>query len=339
MFNFMNKQNRSAPKQAAFHEVIGGCGKMPMHADFIKHNVKVREAVALDDWIQGGVTLLNRRYEEKWKRVFDLSPNFRFGFIGDDNDKTISGVIAPSRNKIGRCYPFVLFRATDNVIFKQHQSLLPMMLSDSYTTMDQLFKVPWQDKALDTFLQAIDSTPAFHIDFNDKDWLSHALTVLENTSIDDLWHDILPGASESIRVAFMYVVISSLQTVARRSPQKVHWGLRLPLPSGSQANLHVMFWVKLAETVLRDRSWRANFLWNPAVPGIPARLLLFFHQIPSSYFTLLIDSRRTDDTVMDVLQEIETVNVDPLQLTKYHFPGDMSLQQVLDEVMNQGTGL
>ena len=72
------------------------------------------------------------------------------------------------------------------------------------------------------------------------------------------------------------------------------------------------------------------------MPGIPARLLLFFHQIPSSYFTLLIDPRRNDDTVLDVLNEIEMLNADPLQVSKFHFPLDMSLQEVIDEVESEG---
>jgi hypothetical protein len=97
---------------------------------------------------------------------------------------------------------------------------------------------------------------------------------------------------------------------------------------------HIAFWLQLSKTAIGERSWRANFIWNPAVPGIPARLLLFFHQIPASYFTLLIDPRRRDDTVLDVLQEIDSLDADPAQISKYHFPSDMSLQEVLDEVAN-----
>jgi hypothetical protein len=86
--------------------------------------------------------------------------------------------------------------------------------------------------------------------------------------------------------------------------------------------------------VLKGRNWRASLIWNPPVPGIPARLLLFFHQIPASYFALLIDPRRSDDTVLDVLQEIEELNADPMQISKYHFPSDMTLQEVIEEVAN-----
>ena len=333
MFSFKNKTEKIA-QQPAIHEVFGCCGKLPLHADFIKHNLKVRESVALDDWIQDGVTLLNRRYEEKWKKVFQLSPNFRFVFCGDENDKTITGVISPSTDKIGRSYPFVVFRASDNPTIKKHQSLAPLAFFDTYRSIDQLLAKPWKNEQLIDLLGTVDQFGAQQHNLSDTDWTERLFSILENTTIGDIWDEILPGADENLRVSFMHVVMSSLQTVARRSPHKVHWGLRFPLPSDVSAIKHIVFWLQLSKSAIGDRTWRAHFIWNPAAPGIPARLLLFFHQIPASYFTLLVEPRRTDDTVMDVLQEIETINADPAQLTKYHFPSDMSLQEVIDEVSN-----
>ena len=305
---------------------------MPIHGDFIRHNLKIREAVTLDDWVQDGVTLLNRRYDQKWKRVFQLSPNFRFAFVGVENDKTMTGVIAPSRDKIGRDYPFVLFRASDNSIFKDQQALVPLVFNDLYCTVDTLLRQSWQETSLESLLTQVDVDQNLHADLVELNWQEQLESIMENTTIGEIWDDILPGADSNIRVAFMYVVMSSLQTVARRSPQRVHWGLRIPLPSGENANKHLAFWLQLSDAVLKGRNWRASMIWNPPVPGIPARLLLFFHQIPASYFALLIDPRRSDDTVLDVLEEIEELNADPMQISKYHFPSDMSLQEVMDEV-------
>lgn len=331
MFSFKNKTEKMA-QHPAIHEVFGCCGKLPVHADFIKHNLKVREGVALDDWIQDGVTLLNRRYEEKWKKVFQLSPNFRFVFCGDETDKTISGVISPSTDKIGRCYPFVVFRASDNATIKKHQALAPLAFLETYQNIDQMLNRPWKDTPLAEFLSEFEQTAGQLQELQETDWTERLFSVLENTTIGEVWEAILPGADERLRTQFMYVVMSSLQTVARRGPQKVHWGLRFPLPTDVSAIKHIVFWLQVCKAAIGDRSWRAHFLWNPAAPGIPPRLLLFFHQIPASYFALLIEPRRTDDTVLDVLQELECLNADPVQLSKYHFPDDMSLQEVVDEV-------
>ncbi len=333
MFTFKNKQEKVS-HQPAIREVIGCCGKLPLHGDFIKHNIKVREAVALDEWVQDGVTLLNRRFEDRWRKVFLLSPNYRFVFAGDENDKTMTGVIAPSTDKVGRNYPFVMFRASDNATLKHHQAITPLAFADTYKSFDALVAHPWENEPLDMLLNSIDVTGSQQIEIQGIDWTERLFSMLENTTMGDIWEEILPGADEKLRVAFMYVVVSSLQTVARRSPTRVHWGLRFPLPTGDNAIKHIVFWLQLSKTAIGERNWRANFVWNPAAPGIPARLLLFFHQIPASYFALLVETRRTDDTVMDVLQEIETLNADPIQLSKYHFPTDMSLQEVLDEVAN-----
>lgn len=333
MLRFINKQNRPET-QVVIHDLVGCCGKLPLHSDFIRHNLKIREAVALDSWIQEGVTLLNRRYEQKWMRVFQLSPNFRFVFVGAENDKTLAGVIAPSRDKIGRDYPFVLFRASDAAALKQDQAVAPLAFADLYPQVDLLVRQAQQDKSLESLLAQINSDSVFHSNLMLQNCNEHLQQSLGNSTIGEFWDEVLPSAEPNIRVAFMYVVISSLQTVARRSPQRVHWGLRIPLPSGEPVNKHLAFWLQLSNTVLKGRNWRANLIWNPPVPGIPSRLLLFFHQIPASYFALLIDPRRSDDTVLDVLEEIEGLNADPMQVSKYHFPSDMTLQEVIDEVAN-----
>jgi len=72
MFGFLNRESKAAVVvPAAANEMLIGCvGKLPLHAEFIKHNLKVREVVALDNWIQEGVTLLNRLHGESWKEVF-----------------------------------------------------------------------------------------------------------------------------------------------------------------------------------------------------------------------------------------------------------------------------
>ena len=331
MLRFITKPAR-VDNQVEIHDLVGCCGKLPVHGDFIRHNLKIREAVSLDEWVQDGVTLLNRRYDQKWKRVFQLSPNFRFAFVGAESDRTITGVIAPSRDRIGRDYPFVLFRASDNPLFKKQQALVPLAFADTYGTVDTLMRQPWQGLELDQLLATVERELPLQMDLGEPDWQAQLQGILEGTSIGEIWDDILPGADAEVRVGFLYVVISSLQTVLRRSPQRVHWGLRIPLPSGDKANKHLAFWIQLSDSLLRGRNWRASLIWNPPVPGIPARLLLFFHPIPASYFALLIDPRRSDDTVLDVLEEIEGLSADPMQLSKFHFPSDMSLQEIIDEV-------
>ncbi len=333
MFNFINKQEK-VTHQPMIREVVGCCGKMPLHADFIKHNLKVREVVSLDDWIQDGVTLLNRRYEEKWKKVFALCPKFRFVFAGDENDKTVTGIIAPSRDKIGRSYPFVVFRATDDADIKNNQALAPIAFASTHRCFDEVLSQPWKEGTLDNLFTSIHEAASQQLDIQSTDWDELMSTMLDGTSMENLWNDILPDSDDKLRTGFMYAVMSSLQTVARRTPQRVHWGIRFPLPATDNALKHIAFWMKLSKKAIGERNWRAHVIWNPAVPGIPARLLIFFHQIPASYFTLLVEPRRTDDTVFDVLQEIETLNADPAQMSKYHFPSDMSLQEVLDEIEN-----
>ena len=334
MFTFLNKQSKQTQK-SEIHDITGCCGKMPMHGDFIKHNLRVREAVALDEWVQDGVTLLNRRYDQKWKNVFRLSPNFRFSFVGAEDGKTITGVIAPSRDASGRDYPFTAFRAMDDKVFREQQSLIPLVMHQTFSDLDELLEEDNKEHSVSSFSATVDRIMGSYDGARNEELLEQIERILDNTTIDQIWDDILPGADEKIRVAFLYVIVNSLHTVARRTPNRVHWGLRIPLPSGYSSIKHIIFWMKLTETILKERNLRSHIMWNAPAPGIPSRLLLFFHPIPASYFNLLIDQRRVDDTVVDVLQEIENFNAESLEVSKYYYPGDMSLREILDEVINE----
>ncbi len=306
MFGFLNRDNSRAPVVREARDIVGCFGKMPVHADFIKHNITTREAVALDNWVQEGFMLMSRKYGEEWKNKLAAAPSYNFVWVGNEEERTLGGVLRPGTDKSGRCYPFCAFTALDRPVLKDMQAAVPLARGEFFNALENVLSRPWGDEGLPAFTRALDATACVCSDISRRDLIEIEMSVLGNISMGEFWGDILPGAERNIKAAFVRTLISSLQTVSRRTPQRVHWGIRLPLPSKPDPIPYVVFWVQLCESMLSGRSWHAQYFWNEPAPGFPPRLTVFFKPVPPSYFSTLVEAQRNDGSILDVIDELES---------------------------------
>jgi type VI secretion system protein ImpM len=86
---------------------IGFFGKLPGYGDFIQRNVCPDFAKNWDNWLLKSLDASHQQLGENWRSSYFSSPIWRFvlseGALGK---KTIAGLIMPSVDKAGRCYPF-----------------------------------------------------------------------------------------------------------------------------------------------------------------------------------------------------------------------------------------
>ena len=304
MFGFLNRDNGAAASVAT-RDVVGCFGKMPVHADFIKHNVSTREVVALDGWIHDGVMLMSRKFGDDWKQVLESLPRYRFVWTGGEDERTLAGMILPGRDKSGRHYPFVVFAAMDYPEFKEMQAVVPLARADFFEALEQVTARNWEGAHLGVLTSTLDVAGQLCGEVCRRDLLDAEMSLLGDIRMGEFWNEILPGAGTETRAAFVRTLVSALHTVARRTPQRVHWGMRLPLPSRAEPSPYVVFWVQLCETILSGRRWHGQYFWNEAAPGFPPRVTVFFRPVPPSYFGNLVEPRKHDGSVLDVIHEME----------------------------------
>ncbi len=330
MFGFLNRESKAVTAPVVGQDNLIGCvGKLPLHAEFIKHNLKAREAVALDNWIQEGVTLLNRLHGEHWKQIFAAAPMQRFVFSGAGDEKSIHGLLMPSTDRSGRSYPFCLFAASEAAVYKEHQVLLPLAAESFLAESEALLARDWQDAHVARLIEAIDGLGR-HLPAADRRLLVEAeMNRLRAVTLGQFWRELLPGTDGEQRARFVRTVIGVLQTVSRRSPQRIHWGVRLPLPGKADVMPYLIFWLQLTETLLSGRSWRGHYFWNTPGSGHPARLTLFFRPIPASYFARLVEPQKADGAVFDVLDEMTRENGDVARLLPLIAQEEMTLLDAL----------
>lgn len=115
--------------------ITGFFGKLPVYADFIKHNAANNEIQVLDSWIQEGLALAKIKYKEDWKNYYQNCPglNFIYPYTGTEN--LIIGLMTTSSDKSGRSYPFIIFsiiKKNNLRDFPNH--ILPLTLSQMFSS-------------------------------------------------------------------------------------------------------------------------------------------------------------------------------------------------------------
>jgi type VI secretion system protein ImpM len=87
---------------------VGLFGKVPALGDFV---IRVPRAIQdpLDDWLQDGLAASRKRLGDRWSDIYLTSPiwhmAFEAGVCGLDR---IAGVMVPSVDRVGRCFPLVV---------------------------------------------------------------------------------------------------------------------------------------------------------------------------------------------------------------------------------------
>lgn len=94
---------------------IGFAGKHPGFGDFIGQGLEPGLRAALDRWLEGALGQAAAQCGEGWPALWDASPGFAFWIGGqvlaESGGLGLRGVLVPSRDKVGRRWPFVLVQA------------------------------------------------------------------------------------------------------------------------------------------------------------------------------------------------------------------------------------
>ncbi|MBK1623976.1 type VI secretion system-associated protein TagF [Afifella marina] len=86
----------------------GFFGKVPTHGDFVSADLDSRFLEAFSAWLQQGLVASRQALGDAWRDSFLAAPPWRFtltaGLCGPHG---MAGVLLPSRDRIGRCFPLI----------------------------------------------------------------------------------------------------------------------------------------------------------------------------------------------------------------------------------------
>jgi type VI secretion system protein ImpM len=91
---------------------IGFYGKLPAKGDFLTRHLP-RDFVAVwDDWLQSGLNTSRAVLGDRWQNIYLTSPIWRYALSpGICGASGWLGLVLPSMDRVGRCFPFSVARA------------------------------------------------------------------------------------------------------------------------------------------------------------------------------------------------------------------------------------
>jgi type VI secretion system protein ImpM len=89
--------------------LCGYYGKVPARADFVGSRLRRETIERWDQWLQEALTESQRRMGSAWHDLFFTAPIWRFILPGGAcGDGGLMGILMPSVDSVGRCFPLML---------------------------------------------------------------------------------------------------------------------------------------------------------------------------------------------------------------------------------------
>ena len=123
-------------------------GKLPIHGDFIRHQVPAAEIEIFDQWIQGGLLSARSAVGTGWEQEFDSIPPSRFLYNAPQTGRVMAGVFTASQDRTGRRFPFLVFTLLDPRTLGTNVTLLPTYLAAFMDRAEEAATQGWRGKDL-----------------------------------------------------------------------------------------------------------------------------------------------------------------------------------------------
>jgi type VI secretion system protein ImpM len=137
-------------------------GKLPSHGDFLVRRLPPAVRLCFDHWLQEGLVQSRIDLGEAWLPTWLGSPLWRFVVAaGVCGEQAWAGVMMPSHDRVGRCFPLLLMAAADATpsladCLTLHAGWFARLEAMALSTLEEGFSL----EAFDDALMAAGSLPA-----------------------------------------------------------------------------------------------------------------------------------------------------------------------------------
>lgn len=139
----------------------GWFGKLPSHGDFLARRLPPAVRLCFDDWLQRGLLQSRADLGQAWLPAWLASPLWRFVVApGVCGEQAWMGVMMPSHDRVGRCFPLLLMTAADAAplladCLSVHEDWFVRLENLALSTLEEGFLL----ETLDTALTALGGAP------------------------------------------------------------------------------------------------------------------------------------------------------------------------------------
>jgi type VI secretion system protein ImpM len=99
----------TSPRDRRAAQPIGYYGKLPARADFVGQRLAPSTVACWDRWLQQCLARSQAALGASWPDRYLTAPIWRFALpAGSCGDRALAGVLTPSTDAVGRCFPLLL---------------------------------------------------------------------------------------------------------------------------------------------------------------------------------------------------------------------------------------
>jgi type VI secretion system protein ImpM len=269
-----------------------GCyGKVPIHGDFIRHNVNGPEIDHLDQWLQQGILSSRQSLGTLWDPTFDASRPQRFLYRPPGGGRTVAGVIAASKDKPGRRFPFLVFTFIDPRMAPGEATVLPAALETFFSAAQEEIQGGWQGKDLKGYLGKLD---ALALPPSLEEGRKSILTFVAGSTNGSFWSGLF-GSADDFR---KYLLIHNLvETIRPATVPK--YALRIPRVTRGP---EVAFWLELCRKLGRHDQLPTFSLWGQGRGDDPGGLTIILDDLLAKYFLPLWWPERSNNLLFPLAE-------------------------------------
>jgi type VI secretion system protein ImpM len=228
-------------------------GKIPSHGDFVAQGTGSETGRAFERWLQ----MANERMFES-KTTLPEAP-LGFSYRAPKASSVLLGVMARSRDKVGRVFPLALFWELDDPTAIEHVAVLPAALPDVYEALSETV-VAGETLSKAELLAAVSEAT-----FPRPDELRRRVSVqqqrLDSCSLGTLFERIF-GDEPGVHYAMSVLVGACKSAEGNPVAQPVVLGAR------ATSDLELSFWLACAAACLPDHARPASAIWDVATSTV-----------------------------------------------------------------------
>ena len=254
-------------------------GKFAGYPEFLRPGDGGEAEGSLDAWLDEGTQAAHERWGPEWTAAFPRGAAFGFVWGARSDDAHLCGVLAPSRDAVGRDYPLAVATRFLPGLVARAPHVVPLafgdVLDEAYRVVDEARSTPLSMSDFTTRVQRIPRvTPdeVFRAEAEYSDWSVR-------TRLAEGWGAVFPGQHPLEEAAQALEAIgAALAPVSERGGHGASLVLRLPLGAGGVGA--AALWLDVVRRIGRWSSAIPRAFWAVDTQGL---LLLVGKVLPRTF--------------------------------------------------------
>ncbi|MGZ3417819.1 MAG: type VI secretion system-associated protein TagF [Polyangiales bacterium] len=275
---------------------VAAFGKVPSAGDFLRSNIVGEPVSSFEDWLTRGLEGADDRLGQTFAQAFLNGPIYAFIHRAPQApQRLLAGVVRPSRDAVGRRYPFVVCCAFESGALMGMPHLLPLVLGDFLESVTGFATTADYLRSQSDLDAGLARAPRFALEGIEQAKYDYD-TWLQSTAVANVWRTVYGASAPLSSFRAIHTIDQCVTGFRGQEMPNTPLGLRVPLGVGGPAA--AAFWIDVVRTIARWKQTIPSCFWS--FDGREGNMLLHFGDPPARTVSELWVPDADSDNVCDL---------------------------------------